>query len=198
MKRFKGVKGAIILIVLIAGMVGFYFYLNHKTQVTPEEDAQMDAITDVLSRDLAYNYPPTPKEVVKYYGDLTLCIYSGTCSDTDLDRLAKQQLLLYDDDLVSNNPWNEYIFRLREDVHDYNENNRMISSFIPAGYSSVDYFQDNGYDWSRINCTFYRKQENQSDSVNEIFLLRKDTSGKWKIYGWDLASNVNLKEAEAN
>ena len=29
-----------------------------------------------------------------------------------------------------------------------------------------------------------------------IFLLRKDTGGHWKIYGWDVADNVNLEAEE--
>jgi len=197
MKRFKGTKGIIILIVLIVGIVGYYYYLSNKTgKTTKEADVQMSAVDSALLRDLTFNYPPTPKEVIKYYGELILCIYSGECSDGDLDRLAKQLMLLYDDELVENNPWNEYLLRLREDVHDYNDNGRRISSYVPAGSASVDFFTDNGSDWARIQCTFYRKEKSSSETVSEIFLLRQDEGGKWKIYGWDLASNVNVGETE--
>ena len=197
MKRFKGTKGIIILIVLVALMVGYYFYLSNKSgKEASEADKEMSAVDTVLLRDLSVNYPPTVKEVVKYYGDVLLCMYSGDCSDSDLDRLAKQMLNLYDDDLVANNPWNEYILRLREDVHDYNENDRKISSYIPAGSSSVDYLSVNSSDWARIQCTFYRKEKAASEPVSEIFLLRKDEAGKWKIFGWDLASNVSVDKTE--
>ncbi|MBO7387277.1 MAG: hypothetical protein J6U15_05680 [Lachnospiraceae bacterium] len=197
MKRFKGTKGVIILIVLVALMVGYYFYLSNKSgKEAAEADKEMSAVDTVLLRDLSINYPPTVKEVVKYYGDVLLCMYSGNCSDSDLDRLAKQVLYLYDDDLVANNPWNEYILRLREDVHDYNENDRKISSYIPAGSSSVDYFSVNSSEWARIQCTFYRKEKAASEPVSEIFLLRKDDDGKWKIFGWDLSSNVSVDKTE--
>ncbi len=194
---FKGTKGLIILIVIVLGLIGYYYYLNNVSdKATAEADKEMSAVDTVLLRNLDINYPPTPKEVVKYYGDVMLCIYSGDCTDTDLDRLAKQVLNLYDDALVANNPWNEYILRLREDVHDYNANERKISSYIPAGSSSVDYFSVDHSDWARIQCTFYRKEKAQSEAVNEIFLLRKDDSGKWKIFGWDLASNVSVDKTE--
>lgn len=196
MKRFKGTKGIIILIVLIAGIIGYYFYLSNRTEAAKEADKEMSAVDTVLLRDLSVNYPPTPKEVLKYYGDVLLCMYSGDCNDSDLDKLAKQMLGLYDDALVLNNPWNEYILRLREDVHDYNANERKISSYIPAGSSSVDYFTDDASDWARIQCTFYRKEKAASEAVSEIFLLRKDDSGKWKIFGWDLASNVSVNRTE--
>ena len=31
----------------------------------------------------------------------------------------------------------------------------------------------------------------QSNLVDMVYLLRRDEGRRWKIYGWDLAQNVN-------
>ena len=47
------------------------------------------------------------------------------------------------------------------------------------------FFQD-GYEWTRVYCTYEMKKDGEAISSYEIFLLRKDDAGCWKIYGWDL------------
>ncbi len=192
MKRFTGVKGTIILIVLIIGIVAYYGYLSNKTSEQKESDSKLTAVQNVLLRDLDLNYPPTVKEVVKYYGDIVLCLYDGKCDEKDVEKLAAQALKIYDNELVDNNPWSEYIVNLKDELKKFDSKNIKVTGYSPAGSTSVDTFKDGGYEWARIYCTFYLMEGKTSKSVNEIFLLRKDEENRWKIYGWDLAENVNV------
>lgn len=192
MKRFTGVKGIIILIVLIAGIVAYYGYLSNKTVEQKEADKRLTKVQSVLMRDMEFNYPITVKEVVKYYGEIVVCLYDGTCEENDVEKLAAQALKIYDADLVDNNPWPEYITNLKNDIAKYSDNKMKITGYAPAGSTSVDYFEDDGYEWARIYCTFYVQDAKSSDAVNEIILLRRDDNERWKIYGWDLAENVNI------
>lgn len=194
MNRFTGVKGTLILVVLVIAMVAYYGHLSNKTAKQEEEDATLTKVQNVLLRDLELNYPPTPKEVVKYFGEITLCLYDGACEESDIDKLAAKAIQLYDDELVNHNPWAEYLLNLQAEVADYEEKGKAITSYAPAGSTSVDYFTEDGYEWARIYCTFYVREEKKSQAVNEIFLLRKDDEGHWKIYGWDLAENVKIPE----
>lgn len=197
MKRFTGVKGTLILVVLVFAMVAYYGYLSNKASRKAEEDAALTKVQSVLMRDLELNYPPSPREVVKYFGDITLCLYDGASKESDIDKLAAKALQLYDNELAANNPWADYLLKLKNEVADYEEKGMAITSYAPAGSTSVDFFDKDGYEWARVYCTFYVK-ENKKDSwaVNEIFLLRKDEEGHWKIYGWDLAENVDISKAE--
>ena len=192
MKRFTGTKGTIILIVLIIGIVAYYGYLSNKTAEQKESDETLTKVQSVLIRDMEFNYPPTVKEVVKYYGDIVLCMYDGKCSENDIEKLAARALTIYDQELVDNNPWSQYIINLKNDIEDYSSRNAKITGYAPAGSTSVDYFEKDGYEWARMHCTFYMQEGKTSRSVNEIFLLRKDEAKQWKIYGWDLAENVNV------
>lgn len=194
MKRFTGVKGTLILVVLVIGIVAYYGYLSNKTAAQKEENATLTKVQNVLLRDMEFNYPPTPKEVIKYYGDIMLCLYDGKCSDNDIDKLAAKAVQLFDDDLVAHNPWAEYLLNLQSEVEDYKSKGKTITSYVSAGSTSVDYFTEDGYDWARIYCTFYVRENKKSNAVNEIFLLRKDEEGRWKIFGWDLAENVKIPE----
>lgn len=199
MKRFTGVKGTLIVVVLVLIMVAYYGYLSNKASHKEEEDTTLTKVQSVLLRDLELNYPPTPKEVVKYYGEITLCLYDGTCKESDIDKLAAKAVQLYDDELVANNPWADYLINIQKEVADYKEKGMSITSFAPAGSTSVDTFTKDNFDWARFYCTFYVKEGKQgSRAVNEIFLLRRDEKGHWKIYGWDLAENVEIaKNAKA-
>lgn len=194
MKRFTGVKGTLILVVLVIGIVAYYGYLSNKTAEQKEENATLTKVQNVLLRDMEFNYPPTPKEVIKYYGDIMLCLYDGKCSENDIDKLAAKAVQLFDDDLAAHNPWAEYLLNLQSEVADYKSKGKTITSYVSAGSTSVDYFTEDGYDWARIYCTFYVRENKKSNAVNEIFLLRKDEEGRWKIFGWDLAENVKIPE----
>ena len=74
MKKAQGTKGLIIAIVLILLVVGYYYYLSHR-EVSKTEEVTVSEAQDLLLRDLDRNYPPTPKEVVKYFFDITKCLY---------------------------------------------------------------------------------------------------------------------------
>jgi len=194
MKRFTGLKGTIILIVLIIGIVAYYGYLSNKTAAQKETDSALTKVQSVLVRDMEFNYPPTVKEVVKYYGDIVLCMYDGNCSENDIEKLAARALLIYDQELVDNNPWAEYIINLKKDISDYSNKKMKITGYAVAGSTNVDYFEEDGYEWARIYCTFYIQEGKNSKTANQIFLLRKDENKQWKIYGWDLAENVNVSK----
>ncbi len=197
MKRFTGVKGTLILVVLVFAMVAYYGYLSNKASRKTEEDTTLTKVQSVLIRDLELNYPPSPKEVVKYFGDITLCLYDGESNDSDIDKLAAKVVQLYDNELVENNPWAEYLLNLKDEVADYEKKGRVVTSYAPAGSTSVDFFTRDDYNWARVYCTFYVKENKQKpQAVNEIFLLRRDEEGHWKIYGWDLAENVDISKAD--
>ena len=66
MKRTSSTRITIIILLVIVTVVGYYAYLSNKTRDSQRE-ASMTFVQEVLSRDLQLDYPPTPKEVVKYY-----------------------------------------------------------------------------------------------------------------------------------
>ena len=179
----------IIVAILVVAMVAYYCYLINQDRQAIEEQS-LTTVQKTLARDLEKDYPPSPKEVIKYYNEVMKCFYNEDCSVEEIEALAQQARLLYDDELVENNPWDTYLAGLTLEIVQFKEQNRRIASASVASSTDVDYFTDDGYEFARIRCGYSFTQGKTSDSTIEVYLLRKDENKHWKIYGWDLAENV--------
>lgn len=189
-KKGVGIKILIIGFILIAIIVGYYYYLSNKTKERSEEGTQdMTAVQKVLLYNFDRTYPPTPKEVVKYFGEITQCFYNETYSEEEFLALAEQIQNLYDQELIANKTQEQYIADLRSDVEEMKGLSMEIASYSTSSSADVDTFWQDGYEWARLYCSFILKQGTQRNQSNEVFLLRKDGDGHWKIYGWALAEN---------
>lgn len=185
--KFKGMKGIIILFFGGLCILGIFFRMNNKKTPGSEEEkvAKITAVDEVLQRNLVTNYPNSPKEVVKYFAEITKCYYNEDLSeDGKLEEVADQMLKLYDDELVSYKTHMDYLFDLQSDINFYKENGYTISSYAPSASTDVFYFREDGFDWARLYCAFTIKSGQYRKTINEVFVLRKDENSHWKIYGW--------------
>lgn len=187
MGRFKGVKGTIILIILIALMISYYFYLSNRTVPEKEESVQITAVQSLLLDDLEISYPPSPKEVLKYYCEITKCFYNEKYTEEELEALAFKIRELYDDELAANKSDEQYLIDLKDDIQTFHKNKFTISSYSTSSSMDVEYFSTGGYEFAKLYCMFTLRQGTKLKFTTEQFLLRKDDKGHWKIYGWELA-----------
>lgn len=196
MKKFKMPTSIIIIVVSVAVIIGLYYFLsNRDTKTTPEvTDTQITAVQNVLLRDLEKNYPPTPKEVLKYYSDITQCFYSNAYSEEELTELAQRAMDLYDDELAANQNEEEYLTNLKAEIDSYKQKDWNITSYSTSASTDVEYFSEDGDDWAQLYVTYNVRQATMIVKVTEQFLLRKDDDGHWKIFGWD---TVTPEETEA-
>lgn len=203
MKKTNGTKGIVIVIILAIVVVGYYAYLSNRTDKkdsTKGEYASVEVMTpvqEVLSRNLETNYPSTPREVVKYFSDITQCFYNEEYTEDELYELAMKIRGIYDDELVQNQTEEEYLIELKEDIDEFKELGRTIASYAPSSTIDVETFKQNGYDWARLYCIYSIKQEVLFNS-NIQFLLRKDENDHYKIYGWQLAKDKNKENAASS
>ena len=177
---------AIIVMVLIVAVVGYYCYLVNRSNRSAQENTPT-TVENVLLRDLENNYPPTPKEVIRYYNDIVKCFYNEGCSQ----ELARKARGLYDQELLDHNEWDTYIFNLEAEIQDFKNNNRKISNISLAASTDVDEFTQDGFRFAKIRCGYNILQGRKSSSTVQVYLLRRDGDGHWKIYGWDLAENLD-------
>lgn len=184
------VKITVVLIILFVGLVGCYAYLSSRSRSIAESSA-MTAVQKVLSRDMEYDYPSTPKELLKYYNEIQKCFYNENCTDDEIEALANRARELYDADLLVNNELGVHIMSLKAEIKDYKDNKRLITAVSVAASTNVDFFEDDGYEFARIYCGYNVTEGSTTKQVRQIFLLRRDENRRWKIYGWDLADNVN-------
>ena len=176
MSKEKGqgrVKALIIVIFLLCLVLGYYYYLSNKRSGREsEQQVKATAVQEVLMRDLESNYPPTPREVVKYYAEITRCFYGEDYTDEDFKDMAMKIQKLYDDELVANKTEQQYLDDLLLEINGLKDQQVVISSYSPASSTDVEEFVQDGYSWAQMRCTFNLRQGTQFQKTEEIFLLR--------------------------
>ncbi|MCI8354069.1 MAG: hypothetical protein HFI47_03165 [Lachnospiraceae bacterium] len=191
MSSGKGAKGStvkvvIIGIILVCIVIGYYYYLSNKEKKDTDEVQKATAVQAALSYNFEKNYPPTPKEVVKLYGQITQCLHNETYTDEEFEKLALKIQNLYDEELIANKTRNQYLEDLKWDIKNVREQEIVISSYAAGASTDVEYYSMDGYSFAKIPCTFTMRKGTFLEVTDEIFLLRKDADGHWKVYGWTL------------
>ncbi len=188
MRRFKGVRGMLVFLALLAMLAGYYFYLSNKAEKDGEE-AEVTKAQEVLLRDLSRNYPASPKEVLRYYSEILQCMYNEEYSEEELEQLAERAMEICDEELVAFQS-GEYVKRLQEDVQAYKNQGVQISSYKTSNSTDVEYFNKDGRECASLFCTYTLRMGTSLQAIEEIFILRKDEDGHWKILGWDEAKTL--------
>ena len=90
MKNSHKILVILIVVLFVSAILGLFIYVNNKPQSgSVEDDVVISNVDNVVLRNLDINYPPTPKEVLKYYSEITMCFYEENLSEEDLVRLAQ-------------------------------------------------------------------------------------------------------------
>jgi len=184
------VKVAIIVVILVALVGGYYFYLSNYMK--NDDETIVTAVQDVLLRNLEDDYPPTQREVLKYYSDITKCLYNENYTEEQLEQMADKLLALYDEELVANNPREQYIQDLKEDVDEFLKNGYSIVTYQTSKSTDVEEYTYEGRRYAKMYCIYSVQTGADYKSSKQIFILRKEAeTGHWKILGFDL---VNAEE----
>lgn len=191
MKKSGIVKVVIIVVVLAAIILTFFLYQGHKSEQQTQSEAVATVVQSVLMRDLEHNYPPTPKEVVKYYAEITECFYNESYSDEELLLLAAKIQELYDAELIANKTQEQYIDDLKKDIVEMKQDGYSIASYEVSASTDVEYFKQDGYSCARLYCTFNLRKGGTTGRAPSLerFLLRQDEDEHWKIMGWELVDD---------
>lgn len=188
-KQQNPVKLFIIGIIMVGLVVGYYFHLSNKTTQAKESSVSLTEVDEVLLRNLSTDYPPSPKEVVKYYAQITKCFYDGQFDEGQLEKLALKSRELFDDELKATQTDEEYLRDLKIDISDYSTKDIRISSYSTSSSVDVDYANTEDGELATLFCLYNIRQGTVLKSSNHMFVLRKDAQGHWKILGWTLATD---------
>lgn len=193
MKKGSGLKSFIIILVMILIVAGYYYYLSNKSK-PKTETTTLTEVDNVLLRDMDTNYPPSPKEVVKYYAAITKCFYDGNYSDEQLEQLANRARSLYDDELKATQTEEKYLEDLKFDIDSYQKKELTISSYSTSSSVDVEYKTTEQGELASLYCLFNMREGKTMLNSNQVFLLRKDEEGHWKILGWTLVKEKGNHE----
>lgn len=182
----KKTRLGLLITVFAIGIMAFFVYFSYKKDAIVEDNAVATAVQEVLMKDLEKNYPPTPKEVVKYYSEISKCYYNETYSEEELTQMAHKMWLLYDKELQENNPEEQYLYDLKQDIQSFHDNNYKISSYSPSSSTDVEYYENDGRECAKLYCTYTIRNGGAFSTTKEVFVLRKDIDTEhWKILCFD-------------
>lgn len=188
------IKTIIIGIILLAMIVGYYFYLSGKNSKTAGDEIIETTLTeDVLARDLEKSYPATPREVMRYYNEIQECYYNEGNDKATIKALMLKSRELFDEELLAENPEDEQFENLMEEVESFLEQERDIFGWSTDSANEVVYNTIDQREWASIHSYYTLRTKGVQTKTTEVFLMRKAENGKWKIYGWDLENSDNNK-----
>ena len=185
MKKYG--RTIIVIAVLVALGLGYYYYLANKDTGKDATDIAADTseVSVLISKDIMANYPESPKDVVNLYARITKAYYDTSLTDEQIEALGKQARLMFDDELKNTQTDADFYEKLKEDIGNYNSTKTRISSYVIQSAAKTKYstFKDRQY--ASIALVYYLRQGDKLiDSPK--FTLRKDDDGHWKILFWEL------------
>lgn len=194
MKKYARTILAFAILAVLA--VSYYYYLSNRTS---KQDATAQAVVNeelaaLTSRDLANNYPESVKEVVKLHMRMSKMYYTEDLTDEQIEALAKQERILFDDELKSKQTDAEFIVSLKKDITDYKAIKRYISDFKLEGSSNVKYMTLDGKKYASILGLYYIREGSDLKYSYTKFTLRQDEEGHWKLLYWELADETDIEE----
>ena len=177
MKNKRVIIIAAICIVLIVG--GFFIFTN-RTQKNPE-DVELTTVQQIITKDLAGNYPKTPREVIKTYNEIITCFYNEECTDEEIEKLSERVLLLLDEELLANNPKNEYIKNLKTEISDHKAKGKTIISFNLSSSNEIEFRTVDERECAYVDCSYFIKDKKGYSKSYMTYVVRKDENNEWKI-----------------
>lgn len=187
----KYIKYVVIGVILVALLVGLFLHLSKKPTSGEEENITLTVADKLIAKDLDMNYPKSPRAVVKYYSEILECMFNEEVEEEDLKKLMGQARKLYDEELLAINEEDDQWKRMVSELTGYSSTETYMSKWEISTSSDVEYAEMEGREWASVHAVYTLKEYNSAtyNNVSEVYLLRKDAEGKWKIYGWQLADD---------
>ncbi len=186
MKKYG--RTIIVIAVLVALGLGYYYYLANKDTGKDATDIAADTseVSVLISKDIMANYPESPKDVVNLYARITKAYYDTSLTDEQIEALGKQARLMFDAELKNTQTDADFYEKLKEDIGNYNSTKTRISSYVIQSAAKTKYstFKDRQY--ASIALVYYLRQGDKLIDSPTKFTLRKDDDGHWKILFWEL------------
>lgn len=179
------VKNVILVVIMVALVGGYFFYLSNYREA--KDDTVVTPVQNVLLKNLDTDYPPTPRELLKYYSDIAECLYNEEYTEDQLNQMVDKLFEIFDDELIENNPREQYVKDLKDAVKEFLDNNYSIVTYTVSSSTDVNEYVQDGRNCASLYCTYSIKKGADYVASKQIFILRKDTqSGHWKILGFEI------------
>ncbi|MBR1471375.1 MAG: hypothetical protein IJ600_07015 [Lachnospiraceae bacterium] len=206
----RGLIKIIVIMALVVGVIlAFYIRLTRRNAEAVSTEAaggravqEMTVVQKMIAEAAYKEYPSTPVQLLRYYNDITLCLYNEECSQDELKALMLISRRYMDDEVLQNQSEGEQLIELRKDVEAFKTQEIRIYSVDVTPSLDVDFFSYDGYECARLYSTYTLKGMIDGsvayNTKRQIFILRKDGDGHWKIFGYKTEEDETDGSTEAN
>lgn len=183
-----------MMMIFGIAIVAIYFKLSTSTSpIIKDSISDKSELETLLEKDIDNNYPSSPREVVKLYTRIMKCFYNESLEDEQVNQLATQICLLYDAELLANNPYEDYLLDLKVEITDYRNAKRNIMNEVIEDSNQVKNWTKAGTEYASLTAGYTIKEKDNYTKLYEDFILRKDEKGNWKILGWKLSDKTAIE-----
>lgn len=190
MKKKKSKKsniGTIIFVIIFVAILALLvktFYGMITNDNTDTSDGKRTEVQKLLDKNFDQSYPATEREVVKIYCRIMKEMYSGECSDENIQGLFAQMRKLYDEELLSENSYDKQYKALKKELNSYKKAKKKIVNYAIEESEDVEKGEYEGQEQALVDVVLSIKEDSEWQHVGEQFVLRQDEEGRWKILGW--------------
>lgn len=170
-----------VAVILIGVVVGGYYYLANQRRASVEDAVELTEVQQVITKNLDTNYPATPREVVKFYNRIISCFYNESFTEDELQDLGDQARELFDEELLENNPRDEYFAALKADIENYHDASRTVVSTNVCDSNDVKFQTVDGDECAYVTASYFINEDKEYSRTYQMYVLRKDEDGNWKI-----------------
>ena len=138
------------------------------------------------------NYPATVREVVEVYSRISKCLYNEKVTEEEFTGLVTMIRKLYDEELLENNPLEEYTKKLLAEITAAKANDYYMTRYQVQKLSSAVKREVDGDNFASIIACYTVNNDGTYEKSYEEFLLREDENNRWKIVGWRLVEPIEI------
>ncbi|MCH5333236.1 MAG: hypothetical protein J1D89_04695 [Agathobacter sp.] len=178
MKKVGIIIAAVACVALICG--GFWFL---KVRMDNSKEPELTEVQKITTRDLEKDYPSSARDVIKFYNRIITAYYGEKYTDQELEQMAAQALMLFDEELAANNPKEDYLKQIRAEAGNYKSRKRSIVNSNVCNSRDVVYLTDKETkdNIAYVTASYFVKENTKYDRTHQEYVLRKDEEGHWKI-----------------
>lgn len=190
----KGIIYVLLMLILGSGLIVAFWKMANRNFGDATDATKTTLVSDIITKELEKNYPPTPREVVDLYSQILTCFYNENCSDEEIESLGEQARLLFDTKLLEGNPKEQYFQDLKNEIKEYKKNKCTVVNYNIGESDEVKYVTKDNEKFAMIKAQYFMKNNNEYKRTTEDYVLRKDSDGHWKIYGYTISKGVSSSE----
>ncbi|MCR5272419.1 MAG: hypothetical protein K6E13_05495 [Lachnospiraceae bacterium] len=187
MKKVRYLVVGLILIVLV---VGYYYFLSTRNVTTVEEATELTEVDNCILRDLESDYPKTPREVIKFYDRVMMCLYNEEYTDEQFYELADKQRALLDTELQEQNPITTFYDSLLLAITEFKADGGRIITATECASNDVEYKEVQGRECAYVTVGYFTEKTSGFNKSYQEYVLRKDEEdSSWKIVAFRVTEN---------